>query len=240
MQKVTMGLLVWLTIAAAVLAGCAVEAPHRWGAGTTTDALSQQGDRSGPIAGPPGRQASPDCLPAMGGELVINELLARPAGLDLDGDGLSNHRDEAIEVRLSSTGTRHLQGAQLRVAGQVRGVLLDSTCHWPGALLVVVGSTTGLLLLPAAIPQLHLSGPLGLPDKGADLALIGRGGGTLDQVAYPVAPEGRSLVRTPEGSRWAPLLAHPDGVDGSGHSLGKCSDGSASHTCWTALAPPWG
>ncbi len=221
-----------LALAAVSLSGCGVEPPLRWGVGA---------GQPGPADADPAQLAptpgQPGCLPVLGGELVINEVLARPAGLDIDGDGLSNQRDEALELRLIADGPRHLDGVALRVAGQQRGYLGGAACHPPGTLLVVLGSTAGGWPPQPGTAQLHLSAQLALRDEGAVLALLGRGGGLLDQVTYPAAPAGRSLVRTPEGNRWAPLLPHPNTATGAGHSLGLCSDGSAALGCWGGPSP---
>lgn len=240
MRRFSAQVRVWIVLVASGLAGCGLEPPQRWGLTADAGATAQPGEHPQAPGAITRGQGSPGCLPILGGELVINELLPRPAGVDIDGDGESNQRDEAIELRLSSVGPRHLQGVALWVAGQQRGQLTDPSCHPPGALLVLVSSTTGPLALPQGSAQVRLSGPLALRDDGAVVALIGRGGGVLDQLAYPAAPAARSLVRTPEGSRWAPLEAHPDTPAGSGHSLGMCSDGAAPDRCWAAPTAPAG
>jgi hypothetical protein len=72
----------------------------------------------------PGRSAGPDgvtdlfwpCRPVLSGELIVNELLIRPGGVDLDGDGQSTGRDEALELR--SGYNRTCSPARSGAAGQ--------------------------------------------------------------------------------------------------------------------------
>lgn len=229
----TILLFVWLLLTANQT-GCGLDPPPRWAAMAPNGSAQIQGDRGAKADAIAADQLGPACPPVLSGELVINEVLARPAGQDLDGDGQFNQRDEALEVRLVAQGPRHLQGVALQVAGQLRGQLADATCHPAGTLLVLVGSTTAALALPAGPVQVNLSGQLALRDEGAMVTLVGRGGGILDQVSYPPGPAGRSLVRTPEGSRWAPLKTHPETGSGNGHSIGLCSDGTPADSCWPA------
>ena len=46
--------------------------------------------------------ASPDCRAARAGEVLLNEYLVRPGGVDIDGDGKSNSHDEVIELTLTT------------------------------------------------------------------------------------------------------------------------------------------
>lgn len=221
-------------VLAALQLGCGLDPPQRPAVTAGGRVGAGPGDHGPSAEGTSTGQFEPGCLPILGGELVINEVLARPAGLDLDGDGQSNHRDEALELRLVAQGPRHLQGVVLRVAGQLRGHLSGPTCYPPGTLLILVGSTTGSVALPQGSVQLNLSAQLALRDEGAAVVLQGPGGGLLDEVNYPPGPAGRSQVRTPEGNRWAPLQLHPENGTGSGHSIGLCSDGNPPFSCWAA------
>ena len=68
------------------------------------------------------------CRPALTGEVVINEVMVRPTGLDLDQDGAVNSGDEYIEVI-----SRHGAGASRRghplVGGDNRGELRHRVCR---------------------------------------------------------------------------------------------------------------
>lgn len=220
-----------------VLIGCGLEAPPRRTLRPDPAAQAITGDLNGAAAINGGVGDPPACLPALSGELVINEVLARPAGLDIDGDGQSNLRDEAIEIRLLAAQPRHLDGVALAVAGQPRGAIADPRCHGPGTLFLLVGATAATPALQGGAEVLHLSGQLALRDDGAVLSLTGRAESVIDQLSYPAAPAGRSQVRAHDSDPWAPLEAHPDTPGGAPHSLGQCPDGAAAPSCWPSAEP---
>ena len=226
----------WM-VALLALCACGLEPPPRRLARAQAGPEAIIGDRGGPPVINALRAGPDACLPVLSGELVINEVLAKPAGLDIDGDGLSNLRDEAIEVLLLADQPRRLDGVTLHVAGQPRGQLSDPRCHPPGTLFVVLGATAALPPLPGGAVGLQLSGQLALRDEGAQLSLLGWAGSPLDLLAYPPAPAGRSLVRSQDGDLWAPLQPHPDTAAGDPHSLGRCRDGAPATSCWPGLHP---
>ncbi len=164
----------------------------------------------------------PACLPARTGEVVLNEILARPGGVDLDGDGLANHRDEAVELVYRGDEPGHLQGAHLWVAGQDRGAITDGHCLLPGQRAVITGSTAGLLALAPTVVQVRAGKPLDLRDTGAELELRGVLDTPLGKTTYGPAVAGHSEVRAPDGDGEAALVAHPV-VAGVGHSIGAPS-----------------
>ena len=162
----------------------------------------------------------PACLPARTGELVVNEILAKPGGVDLDGDGKSTGRDEALELIYVGDVPGHLQGAHLLANATDKGAIADPHCLQPGDLLVLTGSTALQLALPAGVHQLRLAGALELKDGGADLAIAGVLGTVLGDAVYPAAVGGQSYVRVVDGDRTAPWIEHPL-VGGVRHSLGS-------------------
>lgn len=166
--------------------------------------------------------APPPCLPARTGEVVINEILARPGGVDLDGDGVANHRDEAVELVYRGDAPGHLQGAHLWVAGQDRGPIGDARCLLPGQRAVLTGSTAANLALPADVVQVRAGKPLDLRDSGAELELRGMLETPLGQASYGPAVAGQSVVRAVDGDAGAELVAHAV-VAGVGHSLGRAT-----------------
>ena len=95
---------------------------------------------------------SPDCRAAGAGEVVLNEYLVRPGGIDVDGDGKSNSRDEVLELTLATGSAQvHLGGAQLYVDGQLRGQIAGHQCLDPTQLVVLVGSTSGMTAVLKAL-----------------------------------------------------------------------------------------
>lgn len=219
------------------LMGCGLEAPPRRTLRSDPAVQAITGDHGGAAAINGAPADLPACLPVLSGELVINEVLARPAGLDIDGDGQSNLRDEAIEIRLLAAQPRSLDGVVLVVGGQPRGAIADLRCHAPGTLFLLVGGTAATPALQGGAEVLRLSGPLALRDDGAALSLTGRAGSAIDQLAYPAAPAGRSQVRAHDSDPWAPLEAHPDTPGGAPHSLGQCRDGAPAPSCWQSAEP---
>lgn len=195
------------------------------------------------VDGPPRSQGTdaqgpPACRPVVTGELIITEVLARPAGVDIDGDGVSNLRDEAIEVRIDADAPVHLRGVTLRVGEKVRGEIDDARCHAPGALAVLTGATTGALALaadPSAVTHLRLDGPMGLVDSGSSVELRGLLGTLLGDGHYgATSTGGQSWARTTDSDRAAPFAPHPALEDGGLHSLGRCRDGRSADACWPA------
>lgn len=164
----------------------------------------------------------PNCLPVRTGEIVINEVLAKPAGIDLDGDGLSNNRDEALELLFVGTFAGHLDGTRLVLDGKDRGIITDITCLHPNQVVVVTGSTAQALVLPAGSRHVRLTKPLNLRDDGGHLQLVGALGTVLGQAHYPAAQPGQSQVRHPDGDAFSGFVSHLQ-TGGGSHSLGSVS-----------------
>jgi hypothetical protein len=178
------------------------------------------------------------CRPVLSGELIVNELLIRPGGVDLDGDGQSTGRDEALELRLDTTEPVHLRDVELQVSGVTRGKLAQSDCLPPGQLLVIVGHTTGPVDLPEGASRVDWPQTLRLPDDGGSVTLVGAQGAELTSATWPSQGNtaGASLVRSTDGVWWQELVRHDAVAPGVAHSVGRCSDGQPAAVCW----PPSG
>ena len=179
---------------------------------------------------------SPECRPANAGEVVLNEYLVRPGGLDIDGDGKSNGRDEVLELALA-TGSEpvHLGGAQLLVDGQVRGQIAGQTCLDPQHLIVLVGSTSALTLWPPGADEVRLDHLLKLPDGGASLELRTAANELLFRHQY--APEtggaASSWTRATDGDGAAAWSRQLDLAEGHGRAstIGLCNNGQPACAC---------
>ena len=179
---------------------------------------------------------SPECRAANAGEVLLNEYLVRPGGLDVDGDGKSNGRDEVLELALASGGTAvHLGGAQLLVDGQVRGQITGQTCLDPQHLVVLVGSTTALTTWPPGADEVRLDHLLKLPDGGASLELRTADNQLLFRHQYLPEQGGApsSWTRSVDGNMaadWARQLDWPDG-HGLATTIGLCNNGLPACAC---------
>lgn len=177
------------------------------------------------------------CRPILSGELLVNELLVRPGGVDLDGDGQSTSRDEAIELRIDAPEPVHLRGVSLQVGGQQRGVWPLDDCLQPGALLVVVGHTTGAVPLPEGASLVSWPQTLKLPDGPTTLRWLGSQGATLAEASWADqgSGPGASMVRQVDGVWWTSLVRHDSVMPERQHSLGTCADGSPAAACWPPI-----
>ncbi len=194
------------------------------------DVLATTADGADPTAVPE------TCLPVLTGELIVNEVLVRPGGLDVDGDGVSNGRDEAIELVLdASAPAAHLEGVTLEVDGVLRGSVHLAECVPTGTLVVLVGSTTQALDLPPGTLAVRLDKVLKLPDEGGTLALRGVTGSVLAQVTWPAEKDGlgSSRTRTRDGDRNAGFARHADLplAKGQRASIGWCLSGKTPCDC---------
>lgn len=179
---------------------------------------------------------SPDCAPALAGDVVLNEYLVRPAGIDVDGDGKSNGRDEALELALT-TGSRqvHLQGAKFYVDGQLRGQIVGPVCLDPRHLVVLLSNTAALASWPPGVDEIRLDHLLKLPDGGASLELRTADDQLLFRHAYIPEQGGApsSWTRTVDGdgsSDWQRALDWSEG-HGRAQTIGACNDGRPACAC---------
>ena len=189
-------------------------------------------------AGPTGLPdaPSPECRPATAGDIVLNEYLVRPGGIDIDGDGKSNGRDEVLELALA-TGTTpvHLGGAQLLVDGQVRGQIAGQVCLDPRQLAVLVGSTSALVTWPEGAVEVRLDHMLKLPDGGASLELRSADNQLLFRHQYLPEPGGAasSWTRAIDGDMAADWTRQLDWADSHGRAttIGLCNNGQPACAC---------
>lgn len=180
--------------------------------------------------------ASPACRAAVAGEIVLNEYLVRPGGIDIDGDGKSNGRDEVLELTLATGDTQvHLGGAQLLVDGQLRGQIAGQVCLDPRQLVVLVGNTTALLTWPEGAIEVRLDHPLRLPDGGASLELRSAGNELLFRHQYLPEQGGApsSWTRSIDGDGASDWTRQLDWADGHGRptTIGLCNDGQPACAC---------
>ena len=179
---------------------------------------------------------SPECRAALAGEVLLNEYLVRPAGIDIDGDGKSNGRDEVLELTLA-TGSQdvHLGGAKLYVDGMLRGQIAGSNCLSPKHLIVLVGNTSALVTWPEGVDEIRLDHLLKLPDGGASLELRTADNQLLFRHTYlqeqPGAPS--SWTRSVDGDAAADWTRQLDWADGHGrpHTIGLCNNGQVACAC---------
>ena len=179
---------------------------------------------------------SPTCAAVQAGQVVLNEYLVRPGGLDLDGDGKSNGRDEVIELVLDTHGQpAHLAGTTLYVDGALRGEIKDTTCFLPQHLLVLVGNTTGLGTWAEGADEVRLDHLLKLPDTGASLEMRTADNQLLfrHQYAPETAQAASSWTRGIDGDGAASWTRQVDLGDGHGraHSIGLCNNGQPACAC---------
>jgi hypothetical protein len=168
------------------------------------------------------------CRKLASGEPILNEVLARPGKLDLDGDGQVNGRDEAIEIIHGGDVEATYDGVELRVDGQLRGVIVDSGCVTPGQVLVLTGAQAATLELPVGTNQVRLDHALKLPDGGATLTLHGGLAG-IELAKVDVPPAGAtdsSWARAVDGDRSSGWTWHAQVPDAMGQpaSPGRCLD----------------
>lgn len=197
-----------------------------------TDPLPRHVGRSLDSAGDLGLFAG--CRPILSGELLVNELLVRPGGVDLDGDGQSTSRDEAVELRVDAPEPVHLRGVSMQVGDQHRGTWPLDDCLQPGAMLVVVGHTTGAVALPEGASLVSWPQTLKLPDGPATLRWVGSQGAVLAEASWPDqgSGPGASMVRQRDGVWWTTLVRHDSVMPERRHSLGACASGEPPGACW--------
>jgi len=187
---------------------------------------------------PVGTDGAPACRQAWSGEVVINEVVLKPAGRDLDGDGLSNGRDELLELVIIADESVHLASAELRWDGKRRGRIGASPCLLPGEAALLVGSMTGPVVPPAGAALLRLDRTLRLTDGGGHVALYSESGGELGAVVLAGAANATDgcVTREVDGDRWADMVAHAalEGAQGAPWSPGLCAGGGRFPACLQA------
>ncbi|MSP91033.1 MAG: hypothetical protein EXR79_04395 [Myxococcales bacterium] len=178
----------------------------------------------------------PACRAAATGELVVNEYLVRPGGIDLDGDGKSTLRDESIEFAVDSDEPVHVLGAEWWVDGVRRAKVTTPVCLPPQRFAVLVGNASGKLVLGPGAIEVRLDRSLRLTDAGSHLELRSPQGQVIAHLEYAAEPHGvpaATWVRALDGERGSPFVRHdalPAGT-GAPHSLGTCATGQPACEC---------
>ena len=186
----------------------------------------------------------PTCGPApVAGDLVINEVMARPGTVDWNDDAIFATRrvqDEYVEVVSVATGPILMQGLKLADFEQDR-YTFGSICMEPGEAIVVFGvgakhyRASGVVQIDIATHSLALndSVPSGAP----------AGPGVADQVILRYNPDNvltalSIAASMSEGVSWARvpdltggMVAHPALPSGRRGSPGLCVDGEALPLC---------
>ena len=227
-------ILLWSLVATVLWAsGCQPDWPRT--ATATADDVSAAGRAGDGLAAADRGPVRPACRPAATGELVINEVVLRPGGLDLDHDGASNGRDEVVEIVSRADEAIHLQGASLWWRGERRGGVLSGACLWPRTAAVLAFEESGDLKLPRGAEMILLDRTLRLSDRGGKIELRGVNGTVLDAVAVPAAvtPDAPAVWSRSRDADWQTGLISHNEVPGATRpsSLGRCADGARYPCC---------
>ncbi len=178
---------------------------------------------------------SPPCRPAGTGELVINEVVSRPGGVDVDHDGASNGHDEVVEVVSRADEAIHLGGTSLWWKGERRGGIVQSACLPPRTAAVIVAPDGGNLKLPSGAVAVLLDRTLRLTDSGGKLEMRSVAGTTLDAVSVPgaVTPSAPAVWSRTRDADWNALLRSHNEVSGATRpsSIGRCANAERFPCC---------
>ncbi len=230
-KKVT-GLMLWALVS---LAGCRetpCESSAECSAGEQCRGGLCRASTAADVASSAGALAGPDatmaCDPALPGQLVINEVLADPAGHDTNGDGVASSKDdEYVEVMNLATFPVSVAGVAVRV-GQSTRLVMPALCVGSGHVVVVFGGGA-----PKGVPgdaALVASGGLRLSNSMGQVQLMSKAGAVLDTMTYDGEQGGsHSFARFPEGT--GPFQVHPTVKGGFAASPGACVNGEAFPDC---------
>ena len=156
------------------------------------------------------------CDPAVAGDLVLNEILADPGGLDVDGDGIADSGDdEFVEVV-------NVSGKEVGIANVLVSVAASSTkqlqlgveCLPPNGSRVLFGSEKGL----------------GLVNSGATVSLIVSGEVVQAHTYGSEAGQDESLTLASQLDPTSGWVKHSE-VSSKSWSPGTCSNGNAFPDC---------
>jgi len=158
---------------------------------------------------------------AVAGEVIVNEALLNPGGLDANRDGgQSNLDDEFVELVNVRATPVDLSGHTLRDATAIRHTFANPTTLPAGGSLVVFGAGNFAAAVPA-FTVLHesghalgaSSGALSLNNGGDTITLAAPSTSIIDTLTFGAGAPGVSLNRNPDGGATAPPGAHPDLAD---------------------------
>ncbi len=156
------------------------------------------------------------CDPALPGDLILNEILADPGGLDVDGDGIADSGDdEFIEVV-------NVSGKEVGIANVLVSIAASSTkqlqlgleCLPPNGARVLFGSEKGL----------------GLVNSGATVSLLISGEVVQAHTYGSEGGQDASLTLATQLDPTSGWVKHSE-ISGSDWSPGTCSNGNAFPDC---------
>ena len=163
------------------------------------------------------------CRPVGPNELVINEVLSDPGHRDANGDGATVwYQDEFIELVLTTTGPRQLDGLSVQVNDRPRHQFSE-TCLQPKTGLVLFAG--GHPALSETIDALVMTADksLRLPNYGGGISLV-LGSTLIDRMTYGTEADGeQSLTRSPDGH--GSFVPHTEAHAGLRFSPGTCTNG---------------
>ncbi len=178
------------------------------------------------------------CVEPGVGMIVLNEILADPRGLDVNGDQVPDtHEDEFVELLNRTDKDLDLSGVTLRVGSRTVHVFEPRCLKARAALVIFGGGHPVALPSEAIVAQSRLT----LANDGSTVLLMSAQGGLgvepsplLDSISYGADARGpHSHARMPDGTgTWG---AHTT-VEGTAvsHSAGRCNVGGEFPEC----APP--
>jgi hypothetical protein len=158
---------------------------------------------------------------AAAGDVIVNEALPNPGGLDANRDGVqSNVDDEFVELVNVRATPVDVSGHTLADATAVRHTFANPTTVPAGGSLVVFGASDFAAASPA-FSALHenghaqsaSAGSLSLNNGGDTVTLATASSNVIDTVTLGASVAGVSLNRNPDGDAGAGLQAHTDVAD---------------------------
>lgn len=179
-----------------------------------------------------------DVIAAASGGLVINEILADPAGDlsgDANGDGSrDSSQDEFVEIVNNSGSAIDISGWSLSDSFGLRHTFPASTIIPDQCAIVVFGGNTPTGSFGGATVQTASTGSLGM-NNGGDSVILADDGATT-QAEYSYGSEGgnnQSLTRDPDITGSDPLIQHSGatGAAGALFSPGTQIDGTSFSGC---------
>ncbi|MEO9887001.1 MAG: lamin tail domain-containing protein, partial [Balneola sp.] len=162
-------------------------------------------------------------------DVVINEIMADPTGLDTNGDGSSNFEEDEF-VEIVNTGTSNLDISSWVIADNSsdRHTFAASTVLAPGQAVVVFGGGTPTGDFGGSLTFTATSGKFELNNSGDDVVLKNNSGTTIKSVTY--GSEGgsdESLTRSPDLTGSFAQHETADTDDASSFSPGTKLDGTS-------------
>jgi len=155
---------------------------------------------------------------AAAGEVIVNEALPNPGGLDANRDGVqSNVDDEFVELVNVRATPVDLSGHTLSDATAIRHTFANPTTLPAGGSLAIFGTGSFADASPAFTPlhesghaQSASTGGLSLNNGGDTLTLAAASTAVIDTVTLGAGTAGVSLNRNPDGEAGAAMEAHTD------------------------------